>query len=197
MRATRRLEVDWVVLAAHGRASGRGAGERRGVPGRRRRPLASRCIDFRDGFLPYVGGRGQGRLRGAKARVDPDLVFTHTALRLPPGPPLVVRADVEHVPRPSDPRVRDPQGRRRPRPSERVRPPRRTTSSARSWRCSSSTSRASGRSTGSTTAFPRAHAAARDGRSLANRFAEAFTAGSSRSRWAVESRSHEGAVSRH
>ena len=42
-----------------------------------------------------------------------------------PGPPHDRRAHLVRLSRPSDPRVRDPQVRRRPRPPERLRPPRR------------------------------------------------------------------------
>jgi LmbE family N-acetylglucosaminyl deacetylase len=70
------IEVDWLVLAA--------PGER----GREARGSAEAFLDgvgtarvevheFRDGFLPYVGGEVKDVFEGLKARVDPQLVFTH------------------------------------------------------------------------------------------------------------------------
>ena len=90
--------------------------------------------DFRDAFLPVRGRRGQGVLRepqvGVRSGSDP-----HSSARRPaPGPPAGLRADVEHVARPPDPRVRDSQVRRRSRCAEPVRP-------------SGATQRCSGRST--------------------------------------------------
>ena len=56
-----------------------------------------------------------------KAEVNPDLIFTHYRHDRAPGPPTRLRADLEHVARPPDPRVRDPQVRRRPGIPERLR----------------------------------------------------------------------------
>ena len=62
------------------------------------------------GRLPALQRRrGEGAVRGSEGRVDPQLVLTHTRARPPPGPPARLRADVEHVPQPPDPRVRDPE----------------------------------------------------------------------------------------
>ena len=77
---------------------------------------------FRDGFFPYVGGEVKDVFEELKARLEPDLIFTHAPARPAPGPPARLRADVEHVARPPDPRVRDPEVRRRPRHAERLRP---------------------------------------------------------------------------
>ena len=41
--------------------------------------------------------------------------------RPPPGPPPALRPHLEHLAGPPDPRIRDPQVRRRPRPAERLR----------------------------------------------------------------------------
>jgi len=71
------LEVDWVVLAA--------PGER----GEEARASAAAFLDgvaearvevheFRDGFLPYVGGEVKDVFEELKGRVDPQLVLTHT-----------------------------------------------------------------------------------------------------------------------
>ena len=121
-------------LRRHAAATRRGAARTRGSLGRpsaataeradearrsaagflgRRRGAARSSSSFRDGFLPYEGARGEGVLRGAEARAPtrPDL---HAPPRRPaPGPPPRLRADLEHVPRPPDPRVRDPEVRRR------------------------------------------------------------------------------------
>ena len=75
-RARPDLEVTWVVLGAHGRPRGRGAGERRGLPGGRgprrgRRPRVPRR------FMPYVGETVKEAFEELK-RVQPDLVLTHT-----------------------------------------------------------------------------------------------------------------------
>jgi LmbE family N-acetylglucosaminyl deacetylase len=71
------LEVDWVVLAAPGergdeaRAS---AAEFLAAAGTARVEVHG----FRDGFLPYVGAEVKERFEELKARVDPQLVLTHT-----------------------------------------------------------------------------------------------------------------------
>ena len=77
---------------------------------------------FRDGFLPYLGGEVKDVFEDLKRRVDPQVGFTHARLRPPPRSPPRMRADVEHLPQPSDPRVRDPQGGRRRRAPERLLP---------------------------------------------------------------------------
>ena len=70
---------------------------------------------FRDGFLPYVGGEVKDVFEELKRWLDPDLIFTHRRHDLHQDHRLVVRAHLEHVARSPDPRVRDPQVRRRPR----------------------------------------------------------------------------------
>jgi LmbE family N-acetylglucosaminyl deacetylase len=71
------LEVDWVVLTA---AGARGAEARAsaeaflaGV-----NSLRIELHEFRDGFLPYVGGEVKDVFESLKGRVDPQLVLTHT-----------------------------------------------------------------------------------------------------------------------
>ena len=120
-RANPELEVDWVVLAAQG---GRADEARASAEAFLAGAATSRVevFGFRDGFLPYVGSEVKDVFEELKARVEPQLVLHARGLRLPPGPPARVRADVEHVPEPCDPRVRDPEGRRRPWPAELVRP---------------------------------------------------------------------------
>ena len=70
------LEVDWVVLAAPGE---RGAEARAsaaafldGVA-----HVRVEVHDFRDGFLPYVGGAVKDVFEELKGRVEPQLVLTH------------------------------------------------------------------------------------------------------------------------
>jgi LmbE family N-acetylglucosaminyl deacetylase len=75
-RARPGLSLSWVVLAAPGERSGearasaeaflQGAGV-----------ADVRIHEFRDGFLPYVGGEVKDVFEGLK-EIRPDLVFTHT-----------------------------------------------------------------------------------------------------------------------
>jgi LmbE family N-acetylglucosaminyl deacetylase len=71
------LEVDWVVLAAPGErgdeARASAAAFLAGVGTAR-----VEVHDFRDGFLPYVGGAVKEVFEALKSRVDPQLVLTHT-----------------------------------------------------------------------------------------------------------------------
>src|SRR5207248_3828534 len=80
----------------------------------RRRGLSRRLLP-----LPRAGG--EGALRGAEAGgfAGPDLHARRP--RPPPGPPARFGADLEHVPRPPDPRVRGAEVGRRPERAERVR----------------------------------------------------------------------------
>jgi LmbE family N-acetylglucosaminyl deacetylase len=78
IRSNPGLEVDWVVLAAPGERADEarrsaeaflaGAGTAR-----------VEVHDFRDGFLPYVGAEVKDVFEALKARVDPQIVFTHTS----------------------------------------------------------------------------------------------------------------------
>ena len=71
---------------------------------------------FRDELLPVrQGRRSRTSSRRSKRDDEPDLVLTHHRARPAPGPPPGRRADLEHLPRPPDPRVRDPQVRGRSR----------------------------------------------------------------------------------
>jgi LmbE family N-acetylglucosaminyl deacetylase len=70
------LEVDWVVLAAPGER----AAEARASAAALLAGVANIRVeihDFRDGFLPYVGGEVKKVFEGLKSRVDPQVVFTH------------------------------------------------------------------------------------------------------------------------
>jgi LmbE family N-acetylglucosaminyl deacetylase len=76
-RAHPGLEVDWVVLAAPGERAGEA---RSSAEAFLAAAGASRVDvhDFRDGFLPYVGGEVKEVFEELKGRVDPELVLTHT-----------------------------------------------------------------------------------------------------------------------
>ena len=77
LASTPDLEVDWIVLAAPG------------PRGEEARASAAAFLDgaakarvevheFRDGFLPYVGGEVKDVFEALKGRVDPQIVFTHS-----------------------------------------------------------------------------------------------------------------------
>jgi LmbE family N-acetylglucosaminyl deacetylase len=71
------LEVTWVVLGAHdereaeARVSGNVFLESAGES-------SVLVKGFRDGFFPYVGGAVKDFFEELKARVDPDVIFTHS-----------------------------------------------------------------------------------------------------------------------
>ncbi len=135
------LEVTWVVFCSTPERAREARGLGGGVPGGRRAARGSSIKSHRDGFLPHRAGPGEGGVRGAEARglagSDP-----HPLPRRPaPGPPARLRADLEHLAEPPDPRVRDPEVRRRLRDPQPLRPPERR----RPW---------SGRSPWSWSAFP-------------------------------------------
>ena len=76
LAANPELEVDWVVLAAPGERGG----EARGSAAAFLAGAAAARVevhDFRDGFLPYVGGEVKEVFEDLKRRVDPQLVLTH------------------------------------------------------------------------------------------------------------------------
>ena len=77
--------------------------------------------DFRDGFFPYDGRRDQGLLRDAQTRLLPRPHLHALAKDLHQDHRVCLRADLEHVPRSPDPRVRDPEVRRRHGHAERLR----------------------------------------------------------------------------
>ncbi len=108
------------------RASVRGARRRGGDP-RRSGRVERRRTRVPATVLPLRWRGDQGVLRRARSLhpTGPDL---HPLPSRPaPGPPHTLGADLQHVARPSRPRVRDPQVGRRSRPSERLRPARRST----------------------------------------------------------------------
>jgi LmbE family N-acetylglucosaminyl deacetylase len=71
-------QVTWVVLSAVGprEAEARSSAERL-LTGAGARDIVLR--DFRDGFLPYVGGAVKEFFEELKQKVAPDLVLTHTS----------------------------------------------------------------------------------------------------------------------
>jgi len=72
------LEVDWLVLAASGqRANEARESAKAFLDGAARARIE--VHEFRDGFLPYVGGEVKDVFEGLKQRVDPQIVFTHSS----------------------------------------------------------------------------------------------------------------------
>jgi LmbE family N-acetylglucosaminyl deacetylase len=75
-RADPQIEIHWLVLAAPGfrgdEARASAAAFLSGVESSR-----VEVHDFRDGFLPYIGAEVKDVFESLKARVDPQLVFTH------------------------------------------------------------------------------------------------------------------------
>jgi LmbE family N-acetylglucosaminyl deacetylase len=70
------VEVDWVVLAAPGpRSAEARASATAFLAGAAN--VRVEVHEFRDGFLPYVGGEVKQVFEDLKGRVDPQLVFTH------------------------------------------------------------------------------------------------------------------------
>ena len=113
----------WVVLSGEGErfhearrrrrgAARAGAGQRGGV-----------ICDFLDGFFPYEGRRIKEFFEDLKVDFAPRRRLHPSAQRPASGSPPDLRADLEHLPRPPDPRVRGAQVRRRHGRSEHVRSP--------------------------------------------------------------------------
>jgi LmbE family N-acetylglucosaminyl deacetylase len=75
------LEVDWVVLAAPG---ARGAEAKASAEAFLAGVAEARVEvhEFRDGFLPYVGGEVKDVFEDLKGRIDPQIVLTHTSYDL-------------------------------------------------------------------------------------------------------------------
>ena len=127
LRLLRELPVEritWVVLSGNGeRASEARRGARRVLgrhPGAR---VCRRTSATASSPTPRCRSRSTSRTLKHEVRPGPRL---HALPRRPaPGPPAGLRADVQHVPGPPDPRVRDHEARRRPREPERLRRARR------------------------------------------------------------------------
>ena len=75
------LEVHWIVLAAPG---ARGAEAKASAEAFLAGVAEARVElhEFRDGFLPYVGGAVKDVFEELKSRVDPQIVFTHASYDL-------------------------------------------------------------------------------------------------------------------
>ena len=134
------------------------------VPARRRRRRES-CVEASaTASSRTTGAEVKECFEELKADVSPGPDPHALARRPPPGSPARLRADLEHVPRPPDPRVRDPEVRRRPRAAERLRPRSSEAIVAAQGRpAARRTSPRSAASTGSPQTVPRADAPPRDG----------------------------------
>jgi LmbE family N-acetylglucosaminyl deacetylase len=76
IRANPATEVDWIVLAASGdRRAEAEASAQAFLAGAARARVE--VHEFRDGFLPYVGGEVKDVFERLKTRIDPHLVMTH------------------------------------------------------------------------------------------------------------------------
>jgi LmbE family N-acetylglucosaminyl deacetylase len=75
------LQVDWIVLAAPG---ARGAEAKASAEAFLAGVAEARVevYEFRDGFLPYVGGEVKDVFEELKGRVDPQIVLTHASYDL-------------------------------------------------------------------------------------------------------------------
>ena len=88
---------------------------------RRRRATQSRWRASAAATSPRTSTRSRTHFEALKARVNPDLVLTHRLEDRHQDHRVRRRAHLEHVPRATDPRVRDPEVRGRPRPAEPLR----------------------------------------------------------------------------
>ena len=76
LETVRPLAVTWVVFSAAGPRAGEARlSADRFLAGAGQRDIV--LYDFRDGFFPYNGAAIKERFEELKARVSPDLVFTH------------------------------------------------------------------------------------------------------------------------
>ena len=142
------VRVTWVVLQRRARARRRRRpARRRSSPARERR----RSSSSRSGTVSCpTSGPGEGGLRAAEGAARPGPHPHALGARPAPGSPARLGAHVEHLPPAPDPRVRDPEVRRRPRQPRRVRAADRGRGSSGRWISCASTSRRRARSTGST-----------------------------------------------
>jgi LmbE family N-acetylglucosaminyl deacetylase len=77
LQRTHELDVTWVVLGADGvRGDEARASATAFLAGASTRSVESHR--FRDGYFPYVGGEIKDVFEDLKARVEPDIIFTHT-----------------------------------------------------------------------------------------------------------------------
>jgi LmbE family N-acetylglucosaminyl deacetylase len=76
-RGSPEIDVMWVVLGADGER-GREARASAEVFLASAAKADVEVRGFRDGFLPYIGGEVKDAFEDLKARVEPDVIFTHT-----------------------------------------------------------------------------------------------------------------------
>jgi len=70
------VRVHWTVFCSSGpRKQEAEAGAARFLAGAKEARVS--VLEFRDGFLPYLGGEVKDHFEQLKAQVDPDLIFTH------------------------------------------------------------------------------------------------------------------------
>ena len=98
-------EVHWVVLSGEGERAEEARASAEAMLGGLGRIEIDVC-DFSDGFFPYEGKRIKDFFEGLKRRAGAGCDLHPPARRSAPGPPDDLRADLEHLPRPPDPRVR-------------------------------------------------------------------------------------------
>ena len=104
-------------------ARGGGARRARGVlPGRE---LDVAVLDLPDGRVPTRWERAKLALEELRTRGEPDLIFAPSPHDAHQDHRTLAELGAHGVPRPPDPRLRDPQVGRRPRPAHRVPPARR------------------------------------------------------------------------
>jgi LmbE family N-acetylglucosaminyl deacetylase len=70
-----RLEVRWVVFSAHGARRDEAEASARDLLGAE--TVTTKLLAFRDGYLPYEGGRVKDVFEELKADFAPDLIVTH------------------------------------------------------------------------------------------------------------------------
>jgi LmbE family N-acetylglucosaminyl deacetylase len=75
------LEVHWIVLAAPGARGAEAKASAEAFLAGIAEPRVE-VHEFRDGFLPYVGGEVKDVFEGLKGRVDPQIVLTHASYDL-------------------------------------------------------------------------------------------------------------------
>ena len=114
-------EICWVVLSGESERGRRGGGERQRAARRRTSRSASSSATSATASFPTTAARSRASSRGSRREFSPDVVFTHQRKDLHQDHRVGLRADLEHVPRPPDPRVRGPEVRRRHGLAEPVR----------------------------------------------------------------------------
>ena len=119
VRENPRARIVWVVLAASGRRGEEARASRGALPGG---AGAAEVLlqEFRDGHFPVQWAEIKAFFETLKPYA-PDLVLTHYGQDLHQDHRVVSELDLEHLPRPADPRVRDPEVGRRARLAQPLR----------------------------------------------------------------------------